>query len=91
LLAEDKTTQDVKAKGFRCERAHLTKIRAEAQMNGKRPAYVFGFDRDTTGCREDWMAFPLETANCMLAVVEALSSGDVTEACELAQMLTGNA
>jgi hypothetical protein len=85
VRAEDKTT-GIKARGFRVTREHLAKIEHEAsnQTTQQIPAFVFGFDNE-----QDWMAFRLNDAATLMAVVEAVASGDVKEARELAEMLTG--
>lgn len=85
LRAEGKTT--VKAKGIRVERSHLEKIRAEAEDNRQAPLYVFGFDRTVDRPREDWAAFPLSVAECMMAVVEATLQGDHEDALAQAELL----
>lgn len=83
-LSEAKTTAK---RSIRVKMAWLRKIRVDSDAAGRRPSFVLGFDGDAYTSREDWMAFPVKDAKIMMAVVDALHCGDLTEAVELADML----
>lgn len=90
VRAEDKTTsQD---KGLRVTRVMLDKINGEALVNGQIPAFAFGFDYSAkNGPRQDWLAFRMSDAACMMSVVDAILQGDIEQAQELARRIAPTA
>lgn len=89
--AENKTTE---TKTLPLRHADLRKIQHEAEQTGRRPMLVLGFnaipgDPDRR-VRDDWAAFPQNTASYMMRACAKLLEGDIAEARVLAEMALGS-
>lgn len=84
FLVEAKTTEKA---ALRLERTWLEGIKQQAEAVHLRPALAFGFDAGAGREREDWLGFPLELAELLIAVYAAVRDGKQDEAVRLAELV----